>query len=248
MKKSFFFAAAAAALALSQTAGAQTNIQTFYDFGRGYATTTFEMFKGDSWGNTFFFVDHYYATADQRADQGCASAINGSYFEIERNINFWQDSALGALSAMVEYDGSTWGAGIFCVGASYFLHSDDFKNTYTLALLYDQHIGYGSANVPVKFSGVWGMQDLLGVKGLRFSGFIDIWGNNQTCVINPDPLNYEAKDTKFSILTEPQLWYNVGQHFGCENLHIGGEVELSFNFAGHYGFMCNPCLGAKWIF
>ena len=40
MKKSFFFAAAAAALALSQTAGAQTNIQTFYDFGRGYATTT----------------------------------------------------------------------------------------------------------------------------------------------------------------------------------------------------------------
>ena len=167
MKKSFFFAAAAAALALSQTAGAQTNIQTFYDFGRGYATTTLEMFKGDSWGNTFFFVDHYYATADQRADQGCASAINGSYFEIERNINFWQDSALGALSAMVEYDGSTWGAGIFCVGASYFLHSDDFKNTYTLALLYDQHIGYGSANVPVKFSGVWGMQDLLGVKGLR---------------------------------------------------------------------------------
>ena len=92
------------------------------------------------------------------------------------------------------------------------------------------------------------MQDLLGVKGLRFSGFIDIWGNNQTCVINPDPLNYEAKDTKFSILTEPQLWYNVGQHFGCENLHIGGEAELSFNFAGHYGFMCNPCLGAKWIF
>lgn len=246
MKKSVIFLAACAAFAASQTASAQTNIQTYYDFGRGYASTTIEMFKGDSWGDTFFFVDHYYATGEQRADKGCASAFNGSYFEIERNINFWKDSALGALSAMIEYDGSTWGAGILCVGASYFLHSDDFRNTFTLALLYDHHIGYGSADVPVKFTGVWGMQDLFGVKGLRFSGFIDIWGNNQIGIICEDP--YEATESKFSVLSEPQLWYNVGQHFGCDNLHLGGEVELSYDFAGHSGFMCNPCLGMKWVF
>ena len=248
MKKSVFFLAAAAALTVSQMACAQTNIQTFYDFGNGYATTTIEMFKGDSWGNTFFFVDHYYSTAGQRSDTGCASAINGSYFEIERNINFWQDSSLGSLSAMVEYDGATWGAGVFCFGASYFLHSEDFKNTYTLALLYDQHIGYGSASVPVKFSGVWGMQDLFGVKGLRFSGFIDVWGNDQTCVINSDPLNYKTEDTKFSVLTEPQLWYNVGQHFGVQNLNVGGELELSYDFGSSKGFWARPCLGVKWVF
>ena len=248
MKKSFFFAAAAAALAVSQIASAQTNLQTFYDLGRGYATTTLEMFKGDNWGNTFFFVDHYYATADDRDNLGAGSAINGSYFEIERCINFWQDSKLGALSAMIEYDGATWGAGVFCVGANYFLHSDDFKNTFNLALLYDQHIGFGSADVPVKFSGVWGMQDLFGVSGLRFSGFIDIWGNNQKVVVDPGELIPEFKDTKFSILTEPQIWYNVGNLFGCENLHVGGEIELSYNFAGNNGFMCNPCVGCKWIF
>ncbi|MCR5018795.1 MAG: DUF5020 family protein, partial [Bacteroidales bacterium] len=61
-----------------------------------------------------------------------------------------------------------------------------------------------------------------------------------------DPFN--PYKTKFSILSEPQLWYNVGKLFGVDNLHVGGEVELSVNFAGHYGFMCNPCIGTKWIF
>ena len=39
---------------------AQTNIQIQYDAGsdRGYVTTTLEGFYNDSWGNTFFFVDH----------------------------------------------------------------------------------------------------------------------------------------------------------------------------------------------
>ena len=54
-------AAAIAALAFSFAAKAQTNVQTFYDFGkdRKYVTTTFEMFKGDKFGDTFFFIDHY---------------------------------------------------------------------------------------------------------------------------------------------------------------------------------------------
>ena len=40
-------------------AKAQTNIQVMYDFGkdRQNVTTTLEMFKGDNWGSTFFFVD-----------------------------------------------------------------------------------------------------------------------------------------------------------------------------------------------
>ena len=247
MKKALFaLAAVPATLAVSFNSAAQTNLQTFYDFGRGYATTTIEMFKADNWGDTFFFVDHYYATDAQRKNDGSGSAINGSYFEIERKLNFWQDTALGALSAMVEYDGATWGAGVFCFGASYFLHSADYRNTFSLSLLYDKHVGFGSATTPVKFSGVWGMKDLFGVKGLNFSGFVDVWGNDQT-IANPDDVLHPY-ETKFSVLSEPQLWYNVGQFFGCENLLIGGEIELSFNFAGVRGFACNPCLGTKWIF
>lgn len=231
MKKTVILAAAAA-MFFAHEAKAQTNVQTFYDFGkdRNYITTTFEMFKGDQYGDTFFFIDHYYANGDQR-DLGTASAINGSYFEIERGINFWQDSNLKDLSGHIEYDGSTWGAGVLCIGAKYFLHSDDYKNTFQAALMYDQHIGVGSADVPIKFSGVWGMSDLFGLEGLVFKGFIDVWGNN-------------GPYGNMSILSEPQLWYCIdGEH-----LNLGGEIELSYNFAGADGFMCNPCIGAKWVF
>ena len=246
MFKKSILTVAVATLAFAFTAKAQTNLQLFYDLGRGYATTTFEGFYGDNWGDTFFFIDHYYATADDRKNTGAGTAINGSYFEIERNLNFWKDSKLADLSFHVEYDGATWGAGVACVGLSYFLHSADFKNIYTVALMYDHHIGYGSASVPVKFTGVWGMNDIFGVEGLRFSGFIDIWGLDSQFANADDPLH--PYETKFSILSEPQLWYNVGKLIGCDNLHVGGEVELSLNFAGMYGFHVLPCLGTKWIF
>ena len=251
MKKFFFFAAACAALAVSVNASAQTNLQMFYDLGRGYATTTFEGFYADGWGDTFFFIDHYYATREDRTGTALippkgGSACNGSYFEIERNLNFWKDSKLTDLSLHVEYDGSTWGAGVACLGVNYFMHSDDFKNIYNVAVMYDHHIGFGSAAVPVKFTGVWGMQDLFGVEGLRFSGFIDIWGNDSEFDLDGDLV--KEKKTGISILSEPQLWYNVGHLFGVDNLHVGGEVELSLNFAGMYGFNVLPCIGTKWIF
>lgn len=239
MRKAFALASIAI-LAFAFNAKAQTNLQTYYDAGRGYASTTFEMFKSDNWGNTFFFIDHYFTTKDDKNASPARSAINGSYFEIERALNFWQDTKLGALSAHLEYDGSTWGNGVFCAGVNYFLHSQDFNNTLTLYLMYEGMNGFGEADVPVKFSAVWGLQDLFGVKGLRFNGFMDIWGNNSSYI--------GAKDTKVSLLTEPQIWYNIGQHFGCENLHIGSEIECSINFAGHKGFMCNPCIGTKWVF
>ena len=44
IKKLFLSAVAVAAFAFA--ANAQTNIQSFYDFGRGFATSTVEMFKG----------------------------------------------------------------------------------------------------------------------------------------------------------------------------------------------------------
>lgn len=239
MSKKTILAVAIATLALGFTAKAQ-NLQTFYDFGkdRNYITTTFEMFKADKFGDTFWFIDHYFADKDQR-DAGVASAINGSYFEVERGINFWQDSELKDLSAHVEYDGSTWGAGIWCFGAKYFLHSADFANTLTLYLMYDLHVGVGEADVPLKFSAVWGCNDLFGAQGLTFKGFCDLWGNNSYWG--------ENEMTKFSFLAEPQLWYNLGSAFD-NHLDLGTEIELSYNFAGNKGFMCNPCLGLRWTF
>ena len=87
------------------------------------------------------------------------------------------------------------------------------------------------------------MQDIFGVEGLRFSGFADIWGEN---VINF--MEGLDKPRKFVFISEPQIWYNVGRFFGVPNLNIGGEVELSWNFAGYDGFYARPCIGTKWVF
>ena len=204
-----------AAVGFGSMANAQVNLQTFYDFGkdRQYLTTTFEMFKPDKFGDTFFFIDHYYNPFNKNFSQKDADgnrlggAVNGSYFEIERGLNFWQETSLKDLSAHIEYDGSTWGAAMACVGAKYFFHSADYSKTFTIELMYDFH-------------------------------FADFWGNNNT---------WGDETTKFSFLTEPQLWFNLGQVFD-NHLDIGGEIELSYNFAGNKGFMCNPCAGLRWVF
>ena len=233
------FIAAFALLAMATAANAQTNFQTFYDFGRGHFTTTMEGFHVDNWGNTFFFIDYDYNNRDGKT----IVSPNNTYFEIARCLNFWQDSKLAPLSLQLEYNGGfgTWGNlfgvpgldygafpvnSAFLVGADYFLHSADFKNTLNLKLLYKQFVRLHS-NVPLQFTAVWGCQDLFGLGGLRFSGFIDFWNENDNLVI----------------LSEPQIWYQLFDHF-----NIGGEVEFSYNFAGMEGFHVMPCIGTKWVF
>ena len=84
------------------------------------------------------------------------------------------------------------------------------------------------------------MQDIFNVKGVRFNGFADFWWQE----------NYSLK-SQFTFITEPKIWYNVGQFFNCPNLNIGGEVEISYNFTGNNlpdKFYVNPCFGVKWDF
>ena len=231
--------AAVAALALGVTVHAQTNFQTFYDFGRKHFTTTLEGFHQDNWGNTFFFIDYDYNNKDGNR----VISPNNTYFEIARCLNFWGDTALAPLSLQVEYNGGfgTWGnlngvPGVgygafpvnsaFLFGVDWFLHSGDFNNTLNLKLLYKHFIGLPS-KIPMQFTAVWGLQDLFGLGGLRFSGFVDFWCEYDHLVV----------------LSEPQLWFQLFDHF-----NIGGEVELSYNFAGMEGFHVMPCIGTKWVF
>ena len=93
--------------------------------------------------------------------------------------------------------------------------------------------------VPLQFTFVWGCDDFCTLPGLRFSGFLDIWGQRF------------AGGQSFVLISEPQLWYNVGRWIKCPNLNIGTEIEFSYNFTGGVpgtGFMCNPCVGVKWCF
>ena len=88
MSKKIFIACAIAALAFAQGAKAQTNLQMFYDLGRGYATTTVEGFYGDNWGDTFFFIDHYYATSADRENLGAGTAFSLSITFPQRSVMF----------------------------------------------------------------------------------------------------------------------------------------------------------------
>ena len=246
MKKSIIIAVAA--LALAQVASAQTNLQTFYDFGRnrGHFTTTLEGFYGDNWGNTFFLIDYDYNAKD---NNGVNQAPSGSYMEIARCLNFWGDTQLAPLSLQVEYNGLVGVNQNFLFGVDYFLHSDDFANTFNFKLLYKTFSNGATSSLPLQFTFVWGMQNIFGVDGLRFSGFADIWGED---VVNFNEANFitgdNVKNRKFVFISEPQIWYNVGKHFGVDNLHVGSEVELSINFAGYDGFYARPCIGTKWVF
>lgn len=231
------------ALAGFTVASAQTNLQIFYDFAkdRGHFTTTLEGFYNDNWGNTFFFIDYDFNDKDSNNKKVGAS---GSYMEIARCLNFWQSTALAPISLHVEYNGGIgFGSSNFLFGLDYFLHSKDFKNTFNFKVLYKTFNGIASSSFPMQFTFVWGMQDLFGLEGLRFSGFADVWGEN---VINF--MEGADKPQKVVFISEPQLWYNVGRFIGVPNLNIGGEVELSLNFAGYDGFKVRPCAGIKWVF
>lgn len=260
MFKKNLFVAAVAVLAFMQVAKAQTNIQIFYDFGRDrkQVTTTIEGFYADKWGNTFFFVDYDYKA--RKADGNKAPC--GTYFEIARCLNFWQDTKLAPLSVHVEYNGGVYNSyninHAFLGGADWFIHSKNFKNTLNLKVL-GKYIIYtkdadGSrphSKLPMQFTAVWGMQDLFGVNGLRFSGFADLWWQEHTvCPVNSKGVYdwTKAKTSHVVFCTEPQLWYCVGQHFGVDNLNVGTEIELSYDFGSAKGFWCRPCLGVKWVF
>lgn len=263
MSKKILFAVAFATLALGQVAQAQTNLQMFYDFGkdRNIITTTLEGFYGDNWGNTFFFVDYDYQLKN--------AAPNGTYFEIARCFNFWQNTALGGLSLQLEYNGGRYNKyGInnaVLAGLDYFLHSDDFRNTFNFKVLYKwtdytiaddpnrtpMKYADGSlykSNVPLQLTFVWGMQDLFGLKGLRFSGFADFWWQDHDLFTDNKGEAMLPETSHIVFISEPQIWYNVGQHFGCDNLNIGGEVELSYDFGSAKGFWVRPCAGLKWVF
>ena len=248
-----------AALLASTFAKAQTNAQLFYDFGsdRKYATLTLEMFKQDKWGSTYFFVDHDF-NYDKMVVGSQNIAQGGTYTEISRAFNFWQNSSLKNWSLHAEYNGGITrnypinNAWLF--GVEYFIHDKSFKNTLTLQALY-KTIRKTHQNVPMQFTAVWTCNDIFGVKGLKFDGFADFWWENHSSMLDSKGnaktdasgnVVYKEEHTVFT--TEPQLWYNVGQHFGCNNLSVGGEVELDYNFASNAGFMCRPCLGVKWDF
>lgn len=221
------------------------NVQLHYDFGRhaykslnsenktdarAALTSTVEMFRPDKGGSTFFFVDMDY-------NQG----VSGAYWEIARELNFWQNSKMGWLSAHVEYNGGlNRVAGTyddaFLFGATYSGHSKDFSKTWSITASYKLIPRNSMSMHNFQITGVWGITFARGY--MSFIGFIDFWRE------------YRAwQGTSYILLTEPQLWFNFNAIKGCDklNLSIGTEVELSNNFVAK-GFFAIPTVAVKWTF
>jgi len=204
------------------------NFQMHYDMGegRGYVTSTIEMFKPDKWGSTFYFADFDY-------DVGDVKGVSLGYLEISRALKFWESP----IAFQVEYNG---GLGQFAPGAAYQIHdawlsgvqytwnNSDYSRVFTLQALYkyirDVH------DVSFQVTGVWSMH--FSERKYTFMGFADFWKQE-----NPD------FGTDFVFLAEPQIWYNATDH-----LSLGGEIEVASNFAATKGFKVCPTVGAKWIF
>lgn len=235
-------------------------------------TTTVELFYPDNWGNTFAFVDIDYNIHPNDPK----NTPFMTYWEIARCLNFWQQTSAKDLSLQVEYDGGLgmgknsdgtyFGYGInhaTLVGLNYCLHTADYKNIFNIELLFKYvvddlnmwRVKDGSGNwkkqkgnrIPLQFTFVWGCDDFCTLPGLRFSGFLDIWGQKQSVWDRKASTWTDATRQSFVLISEPQLWYNVGRWFKCPNLNIGTEIEFSYNFTGA-GWMVNPCLGIKWCF
>ena len=224
------------ALSLIQTIEIKAqNIQLLYDTGRNCVTSTVEMFRPDSFGSTYFFVDMDYSPK-----------TTGAYWEIAREFCFWTETDWNWLSAHLEYNGGlNTAAGSFnnswLAGLTYSGHSKDFSKTWSLSALYKAIPGtIGLSGRPqvnnFQITGVWGISFANG--WCSFSGFFDFWREARPW-----------QGTEFIFISEPQFWVNLNKIKRWENigLSLGGEVELSANFAGK-GFYALPAIGAKWTF
>ena len=233
MKKIFCLALmAVAAMGVSAQ-----NIQVHYDFGRNIypdqedgrqkVTVTLEQFKADQWGSWYYFVDVDLTN----------KFTEGAYTEISREFNIGKKG----FAAHVEYDGGLNRFGSFqqaaLLGGAYNGHNADFSKTWSVQLMYKRFFKsyeYSSAYNSVQLTGVWGLN--FANKKCTFSGFVDFWRGE-----NADG------NGQLVILSEPQFWYNVTDHFS-----VGGEVEVSNNFIYNTyddkSFFVNPTLAVKWNF
>lgn len=210
-------------------------IQLNYDFlpERNYLTFTFEIFKPDSLGNTFFFTDFNFDRKD---------GANLAYFELARKFNI-KNNLIDGLNFHVEYnDGflmtndkagspaTPIGIPInraFLVGFGFPIKIGNF--TLNTSYLYKNI--KGSNGLDGQFTAVW-FQNFFNNK-VTVRGFLDVWTQDKSF----------KSGKKIVLLTEPQVMYNLNNHFS-----IGSEIEVSNNFVPTDEFKVYPTVMARYAF
>jgi len=222
------------ALLLSCFAKAQ-EVQLHYDFlpDREYTTFTFEFFRPDKLGSTFFFTDFDFNRKD---------GANLAYFEIARKFNI-KNKAIEGLNFHIEYnDGllmtddksgspeNPLGFPLnraFLVGLGFPIKIGNF----TLNTTYMYKNTYGSSGFDGQFTAVW-FHSLFNNK-ITIRGFLDFWSDDRS----------DGYSKKAILLTEPQILYNFNKNFS-----MGSEIEISNNFLPSEEFEVFPTIMARYAF
>ncbi len=223
----------------SLAAAAQTDVRGLWVFGNNNARATLEGWYTDKIGDSFFVSDF-----DFKAEPFSPS---NAYLELARDFNFWKGvPVLRGFSLHAEFNGRLNMDncnGLFGLSWSAPLEKDLFRATVSYKLFN----GGASSVVPVQITLMWRLHDLCCIRGLEFRGLFMVWGETVKYWYGDE--NPLAAGTGYYIAcAQPQLWYALGQFFGADQLSIGGQVDLGFNWMGKSGFSACPAAGVKWRF
>ncbi len=215
------------------------NLQLHYDFGkeRKFYTATFEMFRPDTLGSTFWFIDFDFDLP------GSPRSMSTAYFEIAREFYIpflCRNNFFDQLAVHFEYnDGFT----AFKVSDEA-LGAASFNNIFLAGLSHPVKIGSvtistqwlvrlpRSSSADFQFTLTW-FQRVFNGK-LIITGFADLFSQNK--------IADDGKD--FVFLSEPQFWYMFTKKLG-----VGTELEISKNFPyGPEPWSIRPTLALKWEF
>jgi hypothetical protein len=217
------------------------NFQLHYDAGedRNYYTATLEMFKPDTLGSTFWFVDFDFNLP------GNPRSMSAAYWEIAREFyipGLRNRSVFDQLTLHLEYnDGftaykiakDTLGAAsynsVFLTGFSHPLKIGNF----ILTTQWLCRMPRGMDIPDFQFTLVW-FQPVFKGKVL-LTGYCDLWSQDK--IMKPD-----NKELIFQ--TEPQVWYML-----TSKIAVGSEIEISKNFpVGPNEWEFQPTLAFRWEF
>lgn len=228
-------------LVFSPIIGYAQNLQVHYDFAedRRFITTTLEMFRPDTLGSTFWFVDFDFNLP------GSPRSMSSAYWEIARefyipglrNKPFFDEltfhieynDGFAAFETSIDTLGGVSYNSVFLAG---FAHPVKIGN-FTIATQWLCRVPRNTNGPDFQFTLIW-LQPLFKGK-LIFTGYADLFSQDKV-------MDNDKKELIFQ--TEPQLWYTL-----TPKISIGGEIEINKNFPvgpNEWGF--SPTLAVKWEF
>jgi Domain of unknown function (DUF5020) len=222
------------------------NLQLHYDFGkdRKFFTATLEMFKPDSLGSTYWFVDFDHNSNFDFSDE--FRSMSAAYWEISREFyipGIRKTKGLEQFAFHIEYDDG------FMAGrdtASNIMMAFTYNSVFLTGFSYPVRIGKtvfstmllcrlprGMYRPDFQFTTTWFR--MVWKNRLLLTGFMDIWSQDKVD-------NRDEKEIVFQ--SEPQIWFMI-----TPKIALGSEFEIDRNFPyGPQPWELFPTLGFRWEF